>query len=144
MAFFLLEHRQVHFCQGLQGCFWVRKLLEKRFRLGGASVVHQHKQVNFFLLHAAKVRSSCEEGPGQSALQSAYHNPQLDEAELKQNRTTLSFRPKITNKQNEVNHKEQKQYPFFFAGGCLGKFRAESPLSQLGIGVKDAIVRVTV
>ena len=39
MAFFLLEHRQVHFCQGLQGCFWVRKLLEKRFRLGGASVV---------------------------------------------------------------------------------------------------------
>ena len=32
----------------------------------------------FFLLHAAKVRSSCEEGPGQSALQSAYHNPKLD------------------------------------------------------------------
>ena len=31
---------------------------------------------------AAKVRSSCEEGPGQSALQSAYHNPQLDENEL--------------------------------------------------------------
>ena len=53
----------------------------------------------FFLLHAAKVRSSCEEGPGQSALQSAYHNPQLDETELKQNRTTLSFRPKIANKQ---------------------------------------------
>ena len=32
----------------------------------------------FFLLLAAKVRSSCEEGPGQSALQSAYHKPQMD------------------------------------------------------------------
>ena len=53
----------------------------------------------FFLLHAAKVRSSCEEGPGQSALQSAYHDPHLDVNELKQNRTTLSFRPKIANKQ---------------------------------------------
>ena len=41
----------------------------------------------FFLLHAAKVRSSCEEGPGQSALQSAYHNPKLDVSEWKQNRT---------------------------------------------------------
>ena len=41
----------------------------------------------FFLLHAAKVRSSCEEGPGQNALQSAYHNPKLDVTELKQNRT---------------------------------------------------------
>ena len=41
----------------------------------------------FFLLHAAKVRSSCEEGPGQSALQSAYHNLKLDVTELKQNRT---------------------------------------------------------
>ena len=46
------------------------------------------KQVNlFFLLHAAKVRSSCEEGPGQSALQSAYHDPKLDVTELKQHRT---------------------------------------------------------
>ena len=43
---------------------------------------------NFFLLLAAKVRSSCEEGPGQSALQSAYHDPQLDVTELKQHRTT--------------------------------------------------------
>ena len=43
---------------------------------------------HFFLLLAAKVRSSCEEGPGQSALQSAYHDPQLDVTELKQNRTT--------------------------------------------------------
>ena len=42
----------------------------------------------FFLLLAAKVRSSCEEGPGQSALQSAYHDPHLDVTELKQNRTT--------------------------------------------------------
>ena len=41
----------------------------------------------FFLLHAAQLRSSCEEGPGQSALQSAYHNPHLDETELKQNRS---------------------------------------------------------
>ena len=38
--------------------------------------------VFFFLLRAAKVRSSFEEGPGQSALQSAYHNPQLDVNEL--------------------------------------------------------------
>ena len=45
-------------------------------------------QVAFFLLRAARVRSSCEEGPGQSALQSAYHNPKLDVTELKQNRTT--------------------------------------------------------
>ena len=43
---------------------------------------------SFFLLLAAKVRSSCEEGPGQSALQSAYHDPQLDVTELKQHRTT--------------------------------------------------------
>ena len=42
----------------------------------------------FFLLLAAKVRSSCEEGPGQSALQSAYHDPHLDVTEWKQNRTT--------------------------------------------------------
>ena len=42
----------------------------------------------FFLLLAAKVRSSCEEGPGQSALQSAYHNPKLDVNELKQNETS--------------------------------------------------------
>ena len=50
-------------------------------------------------LHAAKVRSSCEEGPGQSALHSAYHDPHLDVTDLKQNRTTLSFRSKIANKQ---------------------------------------------
>ena len=49
----------------------------------------------FFLLHAAKVRSSCEEGPGQSALQSAYHNPKLDVNELKQNRT-----PKVVQAKN--------------------------------------------
>ena len=42
----------------------------------------------FFWLLAAKVRSSCEEGPGQSALQSAYHDPHLDVTEWKQNRTT--------------------------------------------------------
>ena len=36
------------------------------------------------------------EGEGNAA---AYHNPQLDETELKQNRTTLLFRPKIANKQ---------------------------------------------
>ena len=41
----------------------------------------------FFLLHAAKVRSSCEEGPGQSALQSAYHDPKVDVTEMKQHRT---------------------------------------------------------
>ena len=54
----------------------------------------------FFLLLAARVRSSCEEGPGQSALQSAYHNPKLDVTELKQNRTTKSFRPKIAKQTN--------------------------------------------
>ena len=42
----------------------------------------------FFLLHAAKVRSSYEEGPGRNALQSAYHDPKLDVTELKQNRTS--------------------------------------------------------
>ena len=51
----------------------------------------------FFLLHAAKVRCSCEEGPGQSALQSAYYIPKLDE--LKQNRTTLVIQAKIANEQ---------------------------------------------
>ena len=35
----------------------------------------------FFLLHAAKVRSSYEEGPGRNALQSAYHDPKLDVTE---------------------------------------------------------------
>ena len=45
-------------------------------------------KTGFFLLHAAKVRSSCEEGPGQSALQSAYHNPKLDVTELKQHQTS--------------------------------------------------------
>ena len=49
----------------------------------------------FFLLHAAKVRSSCEEGPGQSALQSAYHNPKLDVTELKQNRTSYCSGQKL-------------------------------------------------
>ena len=64
----------------------------------------------FFLLRAAKVRSSCEESPGQSALQSAYHNPQLDVTELKQNRTTKSFRPKIANKQiNKLNRRRRWQ-----------------------------------
>ena len=58
----------------------------------------------FFLLRAAKVRSSYEEGPGQSALQSAYHNPKLDVTELKQNRTS-KFRPKIAiNQINKPNY----------------------------------------
>ena len=50
-------------------------------------LMQQVPTLHFFLLHAAKVRSSCEEGPGQSALQSAYHNPKLDVSELKQNRS---------------------------------------------------------
>ena len=54
---------------------------------------------NFFLLRAAKVRSSCEEGPGRNALQSAYHDPHLDATKFKHNRITLSFRPKIAFKQ---------------------------------------------
>ena len=62
------------------------------------------------MLLAAKVRSSCEEGPGQSALQSAYHDPQLDVTELKQHRTTESFRPKIANKQiNKLNRRRRWQ-----------------------------------
>ena len=47
-----------------------------------------------FLLHAAKVRSSCEEGPGQSALQSAYHDPKFDATEWKQNISTLVVQAK--------------------------------------------------
>ena len=51
-------------------------------------VTSASRALAFFLLHAAKVRSSCEErGPGQSALQSAYHDPKLDVTELKQHRT---------------------------------------------------------
>ena len=70
----------------------------------------RHKTATFFLLLAAKVRSSCEEGPGQSALQSAYNDPQLDVTELKQNRTTKSFRPKIANKQiNKLNRRRRWQ-----------------------------------
>ena len=45
-----------------------------RMKIGGGIRI-------FFLLLAAKVRSSCEEGPGQSALQSAYHDPKLDVTE---------------------------------------------------------------
>ena len=65
----------------------------------------------FFLLHAAKVRSSYEEGPGQSALQSAYHNPKLDETELKQSRTS-NIRSGHANKQikkNKLNRRRRWQ-----------------------------------
>ena len=48
----------------------------------------------FFLLHAAKVRSSCEEGPGQSALQSAYHDPHLDVTELKTEQNNVVIQAK--------------------------------------------------
>ena len=73
-------------------------------------VQQQKVQLFFFLLLAARVRSSCEEGPGQSALQSAYHNPKLDVTETKQNRTTKSFRPKIANKQiNKLNRRRRWQ-----------------------------------
>ena len=48
------------------------------------------EKVSFFLLHAAKVRSSCEEGPGQNALQTAYHDPHLDDwIEAKQNNVVI-------------------------------------------------------
>ena len=63
----------------------------------------------FFLLHAAKVRSSCEEGPGQNALQSAYHNPKLDVTELKQTEHQNSFRPKIANKQIKKNKLDRRR-----------------------------------
>ena len=65
--------------------------------------------VVFFLLHAAKVRSSCEEGPGQNALQSAYHNPKLDVTELKQTEHQNSFRPKIANKQIKKNKLDRRR-----------------------------------
>ena len=67
------------------------------------------KLLIFFLLHAAKVRSSCEEGPGQSALQSAYHDPKLDVTELKQDRTPCLFRPKIANKQINQNQLDRRR-----------------------------------
>ena len=59
----------------------------------------------FFLLHAAKMQSSCEEGSGQSALQSAYHNPKLDVTELKQNRTSYCSGQKLqANKLIKANY----------------------------------------
>ena len=74
------------------------------------AVREQEKQRPFFLLHAAKVRSSCEEGPGQSALQSAYHDPKLDVTELKQKTEHLkSFRPKIANKQINKNQLDRRR-----------------------------------
>ena len=54
----------------------------------------------FFLLHAAKVRSSCEEGPGQSALQSAYHDPHLDVTELKTQQNNVVIQAKICKQTN--------------------------------------------
>ena len=63
----------------------------------------------FFLLCAAKVRFSCEEGPGQNALQSAYHNPKLDVTELKQTEHQNSFRPKIANKQIKKNKLDRRR-----------------------------------
>ena len=55
-----------------------------------AAIIHSDAEMAevFFLLLAAKMRSSCEEGPGQSAPQIAYHDSQLDVTELKQHRTT--------------------------------------------------------
>ena len=55
----------------------------------------------FFALRAAKVRSSCEEGPGQSALQSAYHNPHLDVTELKQQNNEVIQAKTLQNKLND-------------------------------------------
>ena len=58
----------------------------------------------FFLLHAAKVRSSYEEGPGRNALQSEYHNPKLDVTDLcKQNIKIRSGQKLQTNKLKETN-----------------------------------------
>ena len=55
------------------------------------------------------MRSSCEEGPGQNALQSAYHNPKLDVTELKQTEHQNSFRPKIANKQIKTNKLDRRR-----------------------------------
>ena len=102
---------------------WLRKFLQWTtltttpggwgFRGEDRGLGTYYNEQTFFLLLAAKVRSSCEEGPGQSALQSAYHNPHMDETELKQNRTTKSFRPKIANKQIHKLHRRRRWQIFF-------------------------------
>ena len=79
----------------------------------------------FFGLRAAKVRSSCEEGPGQSALQSAYHDPQLDVTELNQIRTTKSFRPKLANKQINKLYRHRKWQKSVGSKSVQGEDRKE-------------------
>ena len=59
------------------------------------------------MLHAAKVRSSCEEGPGQSALQSAYHDPHLDVTELKTKQNNVVIQAKNANKQ--INKSDRRR-----------------------------------
>ena len=87
-------------------CQWqgIKLLDDHRLEISNASDKMQQCPSQFFLLHAAKVRSSCEEGPGQSALQTAYHNPKL-ETKLNWSKTEhlKSFRPKIANKQIKTN-----------------------------------------
>ena len=84
----------------------------------------------FFLLHPAKVRSSCEEGPGQSALQSAYHNPQLDLPELKQNRL---FRPKVANKQvNKLDRRRRDKNWWVEIGARRGEVERPANSSSCG------------
>ena len=63
----------------------------------------------FFLLHAAKVRSSFEEGPGQSALQSAYPNPQLDVNELKQQNNLVIQAKNCKQQINKLNRRRRWQ-----------------------------------
>ena len=59
-------------------------ILARRTGLLGGRNAGAPDSSHFFLLHTAKVPSAHEEGPGQIALQSACHNPQLDATELKQ------------------------------------------------------------
>ena len=47
--------------------------------------------------------------PGRAPLQSAYHNPKLDVTELKQNRTSNSFRPKVAIKQIKKNKLDRRR-----------------------------------
>ena len=55
------------------------------------------------------MRSSCEEGPGQNAVQSAYHNPKLDVTELKQNRTSKFVQAKNCKKQIKNNKLDRRR-----------------------------------
>ena len=65
-------------------CQNVRKNVRRNVKRYAKKNVRQNvrknvrRNVNFFCSMLLRCDLSCEEGPGQSALQSAYHDPQLD------------------------------------------------------------------